>query len=233
MRLAITRNREELATLIEQAARHDVELVPLPLSRIVPIPFDWPDALALDRIDWLVFSSGNGVRSFFERLDQLSLTISNQTKIACVGERTAAAFTDLAGRQVDFVPHDAYGEIMFGELLQNHDLSGKNLLYARAEKINFDPGQLLIEAGVVYFPLVTYRSDLCVIDPTTVKQLTRDDYILFTSPSNVRSYQSQFGRPITKLIAMGHTTARSMNQAGWSGFAIMNKKNIETVLELI
>lgn len=233
MRLAVTKNIDELAFLEGPAAEHQVELVALPLSRVEPVMFDWPTGPKLAEIDWLTFSSANGVRSFFERLRELGLTVADRTKIAVVGERTAAVLKQISGRQADLIPHDAYGEMMFQELAQSYQLARQTVLYARAELVNYDPEQLLKKLKVNYIPLVSYRSVQQEPDADLVRQLEAEDYILFTSPSNVRSYQSQFGRPKTRLIAIGYTTAKSMNEAGWSGFAIMKAKNVETVLELI
>lgn len=233
MRLAITKSVDDMAFLEGQASERKVELVALPLSRVEHIKFDWPARVNLEEIDWLTFSSANGVRSFFERLQELGLAIADRTKLAVVGERTAAILKQVSGRQADLIPHDSYGEMMFQELAQSYQLAQQTVLYSRAELVNYDPEQLLKKLKVNYIPLVSYRSIQQALEADTVQKLGTEDYILFTSPSNVRSYQSQFGRPKTRLIAIGHTTAKSMNEAGWSGFAIMKAKNVETVMELI
>lgn len=233
MRLAVTRSIERLSFLEAKARDRRVELIALPLTRIEKIGFDWPGDLSLDQIDWLAFSSANGVRSFFERLAELGLGVASNTQIAVVGQRTAEALDQACGRKADFIPHDSYGELMFHELAESYPLAGKTLLYPRAALVNYDPEQFLVGMKVNYNQLLSYRSIPREVGAGLINRLDASDYILFTSPSNVRSYQSQFGRPKAKLIAMGRSTAQSMNEAGWTGCAIMKVKDIDAVMELI
>ena len=233
MRLAVTRNIERLSILEEEARKRQVELIALPLTRVEHILFDWPADLEFAKVDWLVFSSANAARSFFERMTELGLPLKPSVQLAAIGVKTADTLRKVCGRKVDFVPSDAYGEMMFQELVESHDLAGKTLVYPRAELVIHDPAQFLELSKINYVPIVSYRSVPQDVDRITVESLGSKDYILFTSPSNVRSYQSQFGTPKARLIAIGRSTAKSMNDAGWSGFAAMKTKNVDTVLELI
>ena len=233
MRLAVTRNRERLTILESRANERQVELVALPLTRIENISFDWPVELKIEEIDWLVFSSANGVISFFTRIGELGLSLSTTTQIAVIGSKTGETLSQVCGRQADFIPDESYGVVMFQELVESFSLAGKTLVYPRAELIIHDPTQFLAESKINYIPIVSYRSVPQEVDQATVKQLGSGDHILFTSPSNVHSYQNQFGQPKAKLIAIGYVTAKSMNDFGWSGFITMKTMNVDTVLELI
>ncbi len=52
----------------------------------------------LDSFDWLVFTSGNGVRHFLDRLDALGLDLRalGRVKLAAIGPSTAEALADLS-----------------------------------------------------------------------------------------------------------------------------------------
>ena len=73
MRLGVTRAAEQLSALSSRASLEGIELVPLPFTRSEPLPFELPSAVPFDKIDWLFFTSANGVRFFFAWLVQLGL----------------------------------------------------------------------------------------------------------------------------------------------------------------
>ena len=81
-------------------------------SLVVGPPKDWgplDSALAnLESFNWIIFSSGNGVRYVETRLKRIGKSLydfANTLKIAAVGKKTAAILSEL-GVQVDFVPPD-------------------------------------------------------------------------------------------------------------------------------
>jgi uroporphyrinogen-III synthase len=197
-----------------------------------PVDFEWPDGFNFDEPVWLVFGSAVGVKVFFSRLSDLHKSITTSTKIAVIGEKTAMAVAEY-GYRVDFVPSEAYGKTLFRELRNRMLQKETAVLYARPEKVNFDPAELLAEHEVRYFPIICYRTVDSSLDEKIVRQLTADDSILFTAPSAVRSYQQQFGKPLPRIVAIGRVTAKEMTRRGWSDISTLPRADIDSVLEFV
>lgn len=232
LRLGVTRPPEQLTDLCLRAAGRNVTVVPLPLIASIDELFDWPDNLPVKNVDWVVFTSAQGVTSFFRRVEQLRLSLPDRTKYAVVGAKTARALTDL-DRVVDFQPSDSYGQLLFEEFVDFIATPTDTVIYARAAEVNYDPAGLFERKGLTYVPIICYRTVSQTVESGSVAQLTNDDYILFTAPSTVDAYQEQFGKPLARPIAIGRSTAAQMNEYGWSGFITMKNADIDNVLEYL
>ena len=231
-RLGITRSRSQLIELTHEAAGRGIEVIPLPVIATLTIPFDWPSDILPAQVDWIVFSSAVGVSSFFDRLSQLGITLSDMTRIAAVGEKTAEALKD-RGCRVDHLPAESYGQILFEELAVSVVCKGQTVVYARAAEVNFDPAELFANQDINYRAIVCYETIPHKLNDGIVQKFSERDYILFTAPSTVRSYHEQFGPPTAKAIAIGNSTGSEMWKLGWAGFSWLSKPDINLVLEYI
>lgn len=232
MRLGVTRVAERLTALSARATAAGVEIVPLPFRQSQPMPFELPAAISLDQVDWLFFTSANGVRSFLACPDGLKIELAPQTKIAVVGNRTAAALK-AAGHVVDFQPATASGEALFREFIESHLNKAGVIVYARAKRVNFDPQELFAATNYEYYPVVCYETVPIEVDQQVVARLENKDYILFTAPSAVLAYNEQFGLPTAHSIAIGPTTATAMTNSGWAEFVTMKQPDVDRVLEYL
>lgn len=230
-RLAITRKPEQLDNITQTALKHGVEIIPLPLLDSEYIKFDIDDDV-IKRLDWLFFTSANGVRSFFERLEELNIPLSDKTKIGAVGKKTTDAIHDY-GYNVDFIPSAPYGKSLFLEFVSGIATGNENVMFARAAKIVYDPEYLFSLAGLRYYSIVCYKTTENEIPAGNVNCLTDSDFILFTAPSAVRSYYKLFGMPLARPIAIGRTTAAEMSLYDWQIFKIMDIPDVDLVLDYL
>lgn len=238
MRLGVTRAAERLTALSSRATAAGIEIVPLPFTQAQPISFELPAGISLDQVDWLFFTSANGVRSFFARFDRASFDSAqgrdadSRTMIAAVGDKTAAAL-NAAGYVVDFQPTTASGVSLFKEFIESHLNQAGVIVYARAKRVNFDPQELFANTEFTFFPVICYETVSIEVDERVVARLEDKDYILFTAPSAVRTYNEKFGAPTARPIAIGPTTATAMANSGWSEFATMKQPDVDRVLEYL
>lgn len=130
-RVVVTRAREQASTLSRLLEDAGANVLQFPAIEIAP-PESWSslDRVMDERWDWLVFTSTNGVRFFFERwlargLDARALA---GTKIAAVGDTTAA---ELRARGI--VP-DVVPERFLSTALLPHLPSQGRIAIIRAEK---------------------------------------------------------------------------------------------------
>lgn len=141
--------------------------------------------------DWIVFTSVNGVKYFFERLytmgkDARSLS---SVKTAAIGKTTAASLKQF-GIIADIVPHD---ESSVG-LLENFsklDIKNKKLLLPQSDIASSQLPQGLLSMNAVIEKVTVYKT--LVKDPGPI-DFDYIDRILFTSASTVRAFIKRFGQ---------------------------------------
>lgn len=232
IRLGITRSEDRLKNLMKKAVSKNIRIVPLPVTRTTSVGFAFPKSLSPDNIDWLFFTSCNGVDAFFGQLEKDEVKISDKTKIAVVGVKTAETVTS-HGYKPDFIPSQAYGETLFNEFIEKYARDKTTVVYASAEEIVFDPTVLFEKNNVRFYRLICYRSEAIPLPEDIVTQFEVTDGILFTAPSTVKAFSSMFGKPRAKLFAIGHTTAHQMMEFRWPEPHVMNKPDIDQILEYI
>jgi uroporphyrinogen-III synthase len=228
-RLGITREANRITDLIRIAQLKGIEIVPLPLTTTSFIPFNKPD---LDTIDWVIFTSQIGVESFFKNPVDSKLTLLNKIKFAAVGDKTEKALAKY-NQKVDFKPSESYGKILFEEFVEKFKNQNIKVLYIRAETVNFEPDHIFKNYSIDFNSIITYKIEQSKIDNGLLDKIGVDDYIFFTAPSAVESFNKQFGKPKSKIIAIGNTTAEKMINHKWNNVIIMKNPDIDKVLEYI
>ena len=109
--VVVTRAREQASELRTRLEDLGAEVIELPAIAITPIDFTVP---ALDAYEWLVFTSVNGVRAFFDRglapagLDARAL---GGVRVAAIGPGTAHELAT-RGIVVDLVPERFVAEAL-------------------------------------------------------------------------------------------------------------------------
>lgn len=232
LRVGVTRNANQLRPLTKRAADRGIEIVALPLLSIHELPFEWPPSPKKEAINWIVFSSPQGVDSFFSGLNRSESHIDNQVKMAAIGGKTAAALSKL-GIKTEFMPSQSYGRTLFEEILSGVVQSGETLVYARGKDISFDPADLFRKCDIKYHSVICYKAEPVEIDPKLAESLEDEDTVLFTAPSAVLAYHHQFGSPSARILAIGETTAVEMKKLDWPEHNIMVTADVDAILEYV
>ena len=175
--------------------------------------------------EWIVFTSVNGVKYFFEEFLRVHVDIRTLgvVRIAAVGEATAAALGDLHLR-VDLQPKKASGEELAEELIKRESVDSAKILVVTGNKNREVLVEKLHEARAIVDTLPVYKTeetDLAA-DPVAGDFKTKGaDAILFASPSAVQSFFDQaaalkLGAKARKPLAgsIGPTTTAAMKQLG-------------------
>lgn len=229
LRLGITREANRIFDLVGAAKEKGIEVIPLSLTSTSFISFDMPD---LDSLDWVIFTSQFGVESFFKHFNDSKLNMPSKIKFAVVGNKTEKAL-NIYNKKADFLPSEAYGKILFNEFTEKFKNQKINVLYVRAEVINFEPDHLFENSSIKFYSLISYKTELSRVDRKLIDKFGSDDYIFFTAPSTVESFNKQFGKPKSKIIAIGNSTAEIMINNNWDNVIIMRNPDIDKVLEYI
>jgi len=222
-RVVITRSREQGPELARRLEALGATVYSVPTIRFAP-PDDTDPldrAIAdLDRFDWVVFTSPNGVRFFWERLAALGFGPEKLAgpRVAAIGPGTAAELTR-RGRPPDVVPAEAptaRGPEGLGEG------GGRGGRVPPTGPAGPELAESLRSFGAEVVSVVAYRTLPDTTGQTQLIRLLRGrqvDAITLTSASTARGLAAMAG-PVwqlldgVKVICIGPVTARAAAEAG-------------------
>lgn len=227
--VVVTRSREQASDVV--AALENLGACCHEFPTIAVTPMDDPApiqkaAAQLDAYDWVVFTSVNGVRMFWDVLDSQGLDARAfaGAKVGAIGPATAQG---LAGRGIraDFVPAKYVAEDIAQGLLAR-GIAGKRVLIPRAEQAREVLPEELLRAGAQVEVLPVYRT--LPVNTGAEELLTALDkgevhYITFTSSSTVTNFFAAIPaeaihrhREGLRLACIGPVTARTLEAHGFT-----------------
>lgn len=227
-RVAVTRARDQASELAGLLTARGAEVIELPLIRVSKeiSKNDLADALLeLGGYDWIVFTSPNGVRYFFDEFFRLFDDIRSLglLRIACVGEGTAKLVKELH-LKVECQPEEATADALADALIATGSLDSAKVLVITGN-LNRDTLVTKLEAAqAIVDRLQVYKTEQTDLsgDPAAADFRARGaDAILFASSSAVQSFAAQAAalqlakdarRPLAGSI--GPQTSETMKQAG-------------------
>jgi uroporphyrinogen III methyltransferase / synthase len=228
-RIVITRAAGQGGTLSALLAGAGAEVVELPAIAIEPAsdPAPLDAAIArLDTYDWLIFTSVNGVRFFFERLDASSRDLrSLRARLCTIGPATRQAL-EHAHLKVDRMPAEYVGESLL-ESFAADNLEGMRILLPRAKVARDVVPEALRSRGAHVDVVEAYRT----VAPGDAAERfraafpggdgevgPRPDWITFTSSSTVKNLLRLAGGPAlldnVRIASIGPVTTATAVEAG-------------------
>lgn len=243
--LMVTRARSQARELIEKIEALGGEAFAFPLLKMVPVrdTGELDQAISqLHAFDWVIFTSVNGVRFFWERMNQLGRgRDAFAGRLAAVGPKTAAAIQAL-GLQVEAVPTDYVAEGLFASL-RGMLRPGQRVLLPRADIARKQLPQDLRGLGLQVTEVDVYHT---VIDaeqaPLAAERLQRGeiDAILFTSSSTVSHFvqaMSQTGASgwldQVTIACIGPITAETAAKHGLPVHVVASAYTVDGLLDAL
>lgn len=227
-RIVTTRPRAQSAELQRMLQRLGAEVLVFPTIRIVPVQDYSAMDSAIGRLgeyDWLIFTSINGVRIFFDRMleqgrDARALAAC---KLAAIGPATARALRDRF-LDVDCVPRRYVAEEVVAALKEFDDLEGKKILLPRAGAARLVLPEELRRLGADVEEIAVYQTEAETrTDPALLERILGADVdvITFTSSSTVQNFAEIVGderaREISTKVAcasIGPITSQTARELG-------------------
>ena len=221
---------EELARLLrEQGARVEQR----PTIALVPPGDPEPSARAISRLsefDWILFTSSNGVRFFFDRLAAAGRSLPDPgARLAAIGPATAREL-ESRGFPPALVPTESRAEGL-GQAMRDRARSGERVLLVRPEETRPALARLLEELGLRVEGVPFYRN----VPALDVEQVARDvtagryDAVVFTAPSTLRRLLEGAGERQAELrqalaaialVAIGEVTAGAIESHSFAVAAV-------------
>ena len=226
-KIVVTRAAEQAGEFSAKLTARGATTLECPTIRLVG-PESWQlldlAIRELSGYDWVVLTSGNAVRYFFQRLDTLGLDTRALAgcRVCAVGPKTADEIRSF-GIKPDLVPTDYKAEGVVEEF-SRLDMQGSRVLFPRADKARDVIQRELKRMGAHVDSPVAYRNLFPErLPPETLFALEKRsvDGITFTSSSTVQNLAAMLGEELmldmlkgVAVASIGPITSKSCRDLG-------------------
>lgn len=203
-RIIVTRARSQASGLAVILENLGANVIMLPTIKIIEAEDMAPLDSAIKNLadyNWIIFTSVNGVESFFERLFQSgqdSRNLSNN-KICVIGPSTADKLNSF-GLKADLQPDEFIADAIV-EIFNKMDISGKKILLPRADIARADLRLGLEKCGAQISEVIAYQTSIeDKQDEKVIEEIQSGcfDLVTFTSSSTVKNFVQLIGRKYLK-----------------------------------
>jgi len=243
-RVLVTRVRHQASALSKLLGEHGAEPVEMPVMAIEEIS-DYGELdqaiLTLSHYHWVIFTSVNGVQSFFTRLGMKGMDTREfkDIKLCAIGPATAAALEE-HGLKVDYMPPEYTSEAIAAGF-QDKDIRGKRVLLPRSEIAPDEIIERLTGLGAEVKQVSAYTVTLAKEGISKGKQLLLEgkiDIVTFTSSSTVRNLVSLLGDDKhvldnTIIACIGPVTAAAAAELGLKVDIVAGEHTIPGLVDAI
>lgn len=226
-RVVVTRTREQASDLSAQLERLGADVIELPTIRIAD-PTDKRDfaeaVVDAPHYDWLIFSSPNGVKRFFQAFFAVYEDIREigGARIAAVGPGTAAELKKY-GLMVDVMPRKAVAEELIAEFDRKGDefggVANVTMLWVHGEQARRVIYDELMKRQAIVDECLAYNTVPETEDVCGARTRLREegaDIITFTSSSTVRHFMAM-NLPLPqgcRIASIGPVTTATLAEFG-------------------
>jgi uroporphyrinogen III methyltransferase/synthase len=229
-RIMVTRTREQASDLVAGLEENGANCLEYSTINIKPVASYEALDEELERLKeyhWILFTSLNGVKYFFERLYSKGMDARDLKgpDIAAVGKSTADLLLKY-GVNADLIPSTFTGEGL-AESLLDQGVEGRNILIPRALQGREILPETLRGAGAQVTITPVYQNCRVEGDKETLRTEFEEgkvDMITFTSSSTVRNFLSMIDAETqdelqsilagVKIAAIGPITAKTVTDNG-------------------
>lgn len=238
-KVIITRAENQTASFSNELERAGFEPISLPIIQTVLSADLKPLHSALDQLeqfDWLVFTSENAVRFFFQAAEEYGTKFYfyPDLKIATVGEKTKLKLEQL-GYRTNFVPIKYTAEVLAANM---DDLNGKNVLIPRSSSADNEYVRIMENRGARVLSIDLYHTisvnySVEKLQAVFSKEI---DYLTFASPSAVEAFHRNIEKHAVdlesiKICCIGPSTAKKAENLGYNVDFIANPHTAEGMVD--
>jgi uroporphyrinogen III methyltransferase/synthase len=240
-RVVVTRARAQASRLSARLRALGADPVEFPTISINP-PEDWgPLDAAVERLSsygWVIFTSVNGVRFFWERLERAGRDARAfaGVRLAAIGPATAGAL-GTHGLRADLVPETYVSEAILESIGR---VEGQQILLPRADIARSALADGLEEAGAAVDEIAAYHTGLGSVDQAGAlrQQLAAGeiDVVTFTSSSTARNFVTALEPmpelpPSLTVACIGPITAGTARELGLPVHVVAEEYTIDGLVE--
>lgn len=233
-KILVTRQRRQINEMSSLIREKDGIPFEVPLLKIMCHQHIEVDAFS--SYSWLIFTSANGVRCFFQHVKE---PLNRDINIAAVGKKTAQIIKSY-GYEVDFIPSTYNADVMMDEFFELYP-SANNFLVIRGNISRSVIPEQLAKRKRSYMLLEVYETipfienKQLLIEVLTTNKV---DFLSFTSPSAVRAFveltkeHAQFKQFLTiPAVCIGTTTEKEAKRQAFQTTIVPDTFTVEHMVE--
>jgi uroporphyrinogen III methyltransferase/synthase len=224
--IVVTRAREQASDIAALLSEQGAKVVQFPTIEIKPLP-DYSEVrkilMNVGGYDWLIFTSANGVKFFWEQLYTLGLDarVLSPCKVAAIGPATAQTLKNM-GVVADFIPDRFVSESVV-QGLATLGIENKRILIPRAVKVRDVLQNQLREAGATVEAMPLYETVPSDVHREEVLELLEKGAIhciTFASSSTVDNFMRLVSArelkkyPAVRYACIGPITSKTLDKYG-------------------
>jgi uroporphyrinogen III methyltransferase / synthase len=212
-RIVITRARAQASDLVSKLSKLGAHCIEIPTIKIVPPEDLNPLQKSIENInnyDWLLFTSVNGVKFFFDTLFAMGrdVRVLGHLKFGCIGPVTKKRLKNY-GIVCDVLPETYRAESVINAF-SKIAIKDKKILLPRAKKARTILPEELTKMGAEIDEVIAYETLLDIDEKEnliTLLEKDKIDAVTFTSSSTVSNFLSLLNSKDTGKLLNGVITA--------------------------
>ncbi|WP_153464708.1 uroporphyrinogen-III synthase [Sediminibacillus terrae] len=243
-RVLITRSEQQAEDFARKLKEAEAvpKIVPLLRFRKREAPSNKKILSKLHEFTWVFFTSANGVKFFFEQLEDFGLDVGQlgNCRVAAVGRKTKQALHK-QGLSVDFTPQKYSGKQMALEFMKKYPDPGRVLLVcgglARQEiPQQLERQQVCFQKAVVYDTLINTAAREDLLSFIRKREL---DVYTFTSPSTVKAFMKLTSHEpdlqeklVSEMltVCIGPTTKEAAQKRGFTNILVPEEYTLDGMI---
>jgi len=223
------------------------EVLEIPTIKILP-PDDHKNLVdvlvSIGSYDWLIFTSPNGVTTFFDYFFKAyeDIRALGAVKLAAVGPGTAAKLSELH-LKVDVVPDEFVAPKIAIALTKFESIENLKMLLLRAQVANAELPKTLEEMGAIVDDVACYKTVPETEDRTGAAARLLEsgaNWITFTSSSTVETFHARFDLPKLRqqfphlqIASIGPETSKALAKLGLAPGVEAKEHTIEGLVKSV
>jgi uroporphyrinogen III methyltransferase/synthase len=245
----VTRSREQASVFSAKLSELGAEVIEVPAIKTIPPDDAGPllDGITnLNRYDWILFTSVNGVSYFFKYLHETGSDSRKLSacKICAIGPVTGERLEQF-GIKPDLIPEKFVSDDIVRALIHAGEVRGRSFLLPRADIAPKTLSEALLEAGArAVDDIVAYRTveeDNANVPGLEEMLINRKfDLVTFTSSSTVKNFEALIRRCDPNgnhegipCAAIGPVTAHAARELGFKVEITADTHTIDGLVEAI
>lgn len=243
-RFVTTRSVEQSSTLHEKLYEEGAEPIPfhvLNISAAIPTPSI--SNLLFNKFDWIIFTSENGVRYFFELLfkEGKDIRVFGNVKVGAIGKSSANVLRDY-GIIADFIPSSFTSQTFIAEFSAKYELANLSILRIKGNFANDPISENLSKLCKQFTTFEVYKIDKATRTTEEIREIigSQPDGVIFTASTAVNYFFDILGIDIannflatTKVFAIGPMTERALRAHKIENVYVAREHTVDGIIELL
>ncbi|MBN1182634.1 MAG: uroporphyrinogen-III C-methyltransferase [Bacteroidales bacterium] len=243
--IVVTRDEPGNADFAEKIIERGGNPIPFATFHIKPLTETTGFLHTLTKLsdyDWIIFTSQNGVKVFFDAMEKLKkdARVFSSTQIACIGPQTEATLNQFAIK-ADFVPTVFTSEQFGKQLIGFTNLKDKKVLLLRSEIASNELVEILKQADAQVEDISTYTAVMQKNETAYLEEKLHNreiDWITFASPSAVQGFYDNINSEIInsskiKIASVGPVTSKELERKGVKVNVTASEHTLKGLLDAI